>query len=765
MSRGAAFFFIEIRLTKFPASLGTTVLRFTKSWRPFSFAGAFFAPRLKSVGPITRSATDPDGNYSVQTFSFSLDDRDAELRPLFDEGQPTEYMINREVTAWTISEAAILAGATPATSTPVFRGFVSGYAPNGYDLDVSCVDALGSLMSGFNLGKRVLNLTIKDLVTSPLVVCDATKDLPLILLAGEHSDYGAMTTPTSAATSPVPASIGAVPAREVCEIDITSLTGVPPTTVIPPPVITIGDVVTGASGEEVVYYGATLVTPLGESGMSNIVAVNGAANRDIGNYTRIEGTAVYGVDNNVRVWTGPSPDNMNAWLDFCNGFSPDGSWGYFDGASNWPGPPYRTENDIPKYMDPPAGTAQGNPNVFSVMFLCRGRRYDQLRHYASDLADGVEPRRALVPDADYGTALIRPTDPQWPFPNPWITMNSIDFIGYLWRGPRLEHHRTGTISGAADVCGPHDMDGKLVNQAWPALQFILNEYGLRNGGSGNRNQEYGTLATFSNGDPIIETSSITACQDTSKEWLQDETGYVGNIAVIDPNETWREFWRKHCVSFGGRGCSNRFGQFRAFVINTLDAGPLGRHFRQRIEIKAQEGERWGHDEVTNRILLSYFYHIDAGEFRARELPIDNDVSMAAHVPGGVVGVVDPRGVRDRPLEAYHTNDRITAIDVANQELQRRDRRPRYVPFSVPLLGLDYDLGEQCRLTSNKGIVDSETPCVILEHVLDYDNNEVRLVVQDRQAIIAQTSAMVGDDADDTSREVGDDADGSSHQVG
>lgn len=741
---------VEIYLAKYPASLGTQTLRFTRSSRSVSMAGAFYQPRIKSMGRIRRMCSDADGNYEIGSASFVIDDRDVAISALTVAGTSTEYWLNREVGIWVISQEGITAGLTTATTVPVFRGIITDVQPRDWEVHVTCSSLLGSMMSRANLDKKVLRTRIKDLTDRAR---DEDKDTAIPLYLGEFSDRGAVDKDGN------PAVRGLVPVHEVCEIDITDLTGVPIPAPAGVPVLNT-PVVTGDTGEETIFYGATFVTPLGESGMSNIVSASGAsfANRklSLGNYTTITGTAPTSDPSNpsnVRIWVGPSADNMIGYLDMVDLYDPaTGAFGYIDGAYPYP-TPTRDEIDVVKRVSPPAPAAETNMNLFSIMAICLGYDYEILDLYASDLADGAEPKRLEIQAAEHGMTTITSDDPEWPFPNPWIEMNGIIFTGFLQRGLKLNHHRERSVTFSANICGPH-LSGLLLDQAMRQLAFLFNEYCFKNKGKGWANQTYDVLETFENGDSVVDRESFEASGNLTEVFLGTEKGYLGNIYVIDPEETWRDVIRKAAVSFGCRFTENRFGQLKVLIVNTAPDVSVDRHFKEKIEIKRSEPPRLLHGDVVTAIKWSYFFDPTTTQFRGRDYRTENLDAAAAQIPGGISGQVPSQGVHEKTIEIHYSAYAETATDVINRELMRRQRRTRYVPKTVGLMGLDHDNGDRARETDRKtGDVNRQVR--IFGHETDLDHEEVLLDFLDIDSILG----LVPHDDEDSEAlydQVGDD---------
>jgi hypothetical protein len=730
--------FAQLYLAKYPATLGTDILRWSK--RPRSLPGEFYEPRIYSISEITRSRTDEEGNWITGSVTLTLSDQDGVISTLLDEGAPTEYWTQREFNIWAISEEGVASGLSPDNTPANFRGFVTDIQCKRRVATLTVAETLGSQMSGFNLGKKCLRWRIKDLNPN---APENSANVPLRILVGEFTTNGWVNS------QGINAEKGLVPAHEVGEVDITDTSAPATPTYAAPPVITVA-VAHGATGQQSRSYGATVITPYGESSMSNIVTIDGASTLNLSNYNEISGTFDVGPDPanpyKVRIWYGPTPDNMVGWLDEAY-YASSGVFGYYHGAAPWPGAT-RDEDETVKYMDPPqTNNAQTNTGIFSIMFTNLGYGYEYLKIHASDLADGVEPKRTPLTVAEHGSVVITPDDPQWPYPNPWIELNGIVFTGFLMRGPKLQHHRDKVVTIAVDICGPHDATGKAYTQAFPSMQFLLNEFGVKNKGSGFKNHTYGTLETFENGDSMFQTSTTTACQNKTIDWIGG-LGYQSQIWIDDETTTWRDVVQDFCNTFGSHMYENRFGQTAFMLVDTVPDAIEGRHFREKIEIKRFEDDILKHDLVVNRFLASYYYDLDAGEYKWKDVPFDHNISQAAHVPGGIPGTSDPRGVKERPRICAFTNDATTFNDVMNRELVRRQRRPRYLIRTVPMMGLDYDINYRGRITDSNGLGplgDVETPVLVTATSLNLIAKEVTLTFQDLRAIWTGAPSTLGDE--------------------
>lgn len=713
----------QLNLAKYPATEGTTIYRFSK--KPFADAGAFKEGRLISISKARRAATDINGNYNFGRVSILIEDEDGFFRGLLEQGTATEYFVNREGTIYLLSEEGRKAGLDPRI---VFRGWVSDVqTTKSRKVRIDLADVVGSQFCGFNLDKTIPTIKLSDLGT----VIDALKEKVLPIYAGEHSDFGALDVNGN------PAERGLVPGFDVGMIDVSDPDADPTPGYTPPPVIVAATVV--GSGDQTYEYSSTVITPYGESLPGNTVTVTGApatSVMDISNYVAISGTYEPGVlgTNIVRIL---GRHGTSTWLDDAFLDNVTGEFWYNDGAHPAP-TPIRADVDIEKtYTGPPVpGSIEGD-TLWNIIAICLGYGYDILDVFGSDLADGTEPRRISLMDFD-GVDILTPNHPDWPFPNPWIERNGITFTGFLARGPRLAHHKEGAVTFAANICGPHDggSPDAVINQAFPQLLWLLNEHVAKNNGTGYRTGTYWPLATYENGDSLFETNKFYEKQAITADWLGTDLGYLSSIFLTEPT-TVREIVRRFCLTFGAKLAHNHWGQVFPMLIAAPDDPTVGRHLRDRIEIVSIGEPVLAHDEVKNLFVYNYHWDPDANDFRNKNLKYSTETSIAAHIPGGVVGSSDRRGVKQDDRNLYYTNDEDTATDVIQREAARRARRPRYVPVVVKYMGLELDIDTPVRLTHYEGLGtsgDVAMPGIVLEHETDTDREEVELRIQDLRTL-------------------------------
>lgn len=718
---------LELRLAQYPAFAGSpstaqvTTLRYAS--QPFADTGSFKDGRLISLSRSRRACTDPDGNYESGRVTAVFADGDGYFRSLLEQGTTTEYFVNREATIYTATETARRAG----NKRIRFRGWISNVKllPQRR-IQLEIADVIGSQMSGFNLDKVIgVPITTAEHPDAP----EATLKLIYPILGGERSDLGAVDAAGNSVEK------GLEPAIDCGDYDITGSEPAP--TLADPPVITSSGVV-GTSGEHTYYYAASLITPYGESLLSNVVTIDGAASRNASNYNWLEGTYDKGASspfNKVRIWRSEDATTFNLWLDEANYFTTGSPvvqmFGYADGAAPYP-TITRDELDTPKSMASPGlSQANTNTNLFAWMLVSIGYGYEILDVFASDLSVGAEPRRVKMDASVYDVEIIRPQDASWPHADPWREFGGIRQFGFYMRGARLNHHRSGTVTVAVTVCGPHDDSDLLVNQCGTLQLWFLNEHVVKGNGTGYRTGDWGPLEAYANSDTILNKTQFDAAQTITAGWIGG-LGYLQEISIHEPI-TVREVLRRWTVSFGWRYAADHHGRIRPVVIDNTADPTTGRLLRERMEIRQNDDDTLAWDEVLNRIEYDFHLDADTNSYRALRNTAINEISIAAHVPGGVVGAANPAGVKQQTRELWGQNDPTTAADSQQRELVRRRRRPRYVKDTVDLMALDYEIGDSFRRTHSNGmgqLGDVETPMIALAFEEDYDRNTVTIEMQD-----------------------------------
>jgi hypothetical protein len=580
-----------------------------------------------------------------------------------------------------------------------------------HQASITLKDLIGSKFSGFDL-ERQIGVFLGDEHTA-LPPTSREKIYPIIV--GEISDHGATAMTT---VGPINAEKGLLPVIDTGQYDVVN-PGTPPT-YSAPPVITSATVV-GAGGSETYQYAASIVTPYGESVMGNIVTVSGApapAQMSLSNYVQLEGTYDPGVNqtNAVRILGRSNPSAQ--WLDLANFHDPGtGTWGYLDGAANYPSPT-RDELDIEKpWMG--GGNPLNSNDVWGHLLVCLGEfLVDDI--FWSDLNDQAEPKRVLADPSLEGIEWMTAQSPQWPYPGPTITRTnpvtgeSFEATYILVRGHRYDAHINGDVTIAVNGAM-----ADLVAQAFRAGARFINEHILKDKGTGYRTGSFGTLETFVNGDAQIWTSAWEAAQTLSATRIGGE-GYLGDWTVHEPI-TVREWVQRFCLSFDCRLAVNQHGQIFPILIDDLADPAAGRAYREFVDGMDLLEQPLAHEEIENRIPYAYDFDPDGNALRVTGQFVESASSIAAHVPGGVVGNPNPRGVHETDIqELVYCRDPETALDSRARRLNRNKKAPRYVRHAQDFRALENDLGSQVRVTHRDGkgaSGDTDTPLCVLEHIV------------------------------------------------
>lgn len=676
-------------LEKVPSSLGTNTYRWSR--RPYADAGEWSEGRLISWGAIERGSSTVDGDYDIATCEVVLDDSDGLFRGLLADNT-TRYFTSREAAVELLSEAGRAAGTDWRT---LIRGRVTAVqATPGRRATIKMADVVGSHFSGFDLEKKLgTRITRREHPNAP----DKTVNRIYPIVIGEHSDIGALDETGAAADK------GLLPVIDVGDYllgeDGTTYDGVPFAYLTAP--TTAAASVVGTPGTKTHTYSITAVSPHGETTASEVTVTTANATLTGSNYVALswdeqEGAVEFRVYrdgkllarlNNGETYTDPETE-------------------YHDDGSDDPvaiGPPATNTAQIDAVLDD-GGSAFG----WGRLILKIGAAAEVHHLYASDLAEGTAPKRVRVDESLYGSEFLVYGRPGWPHANPYIEINGIRMGVMYARGPRLKHHREGTVTIAWNGCGDDDVGdgtGPTIDEAFPALQHVLNEYVLKNDGTGYRTGEFGPLETYSTGVAKLKTSAYAACQALTVTWMGGR-GYLAAFAITEPISL-RDFLRRFCVTFACHMTSNHHGQVFPFLIDDTATSTDGRLYRDRIEILKLVDQEIDHDAVETRVTYHFDWDTDAGKFRSTDLVLEDDDATTAHM------APRERAVR----QCYYTRDADTALDANSRHLTRYKVAPRYLTFQTDLTGLEDDNGEQVRVTHYDGAGgvdgDVETPFLVI----------------------------------------------------
>lgn len=683
-----------LRLLKVPASLGTTVYRW--STRPFADAGAWSEGRLAKYGAIERSLSTPDGDYDIARCEVELDDSDGLFRGLL-AAPSTRIFTGREAAIELLSEA----GRAAATAwRPLFRGHVTGVqATPGRKATLKIADCVGSNFSGFDLEKKLgVPITRQEHPAADDKVIG--KIYPIV--TGEHTDVGVVDQNGNAADK------GMLPVIDVGDYllaeDGTIVGTDTPLAYLAAPTGT-GSTVNGTPGTTAYSYTVTAVSPYGETTGTAITVSTGAATLTGTDSITLTWAEVTGAVE-YRVYGRTDPNKLLIRLNNAETFTdPETTWD--DEGTLSPGsatPPATNTAQTDQVVDGSSAFGWGR------LILKIGAAAEVQHLYASNLAADEAPKRIRVTEDRYGTEFLAYGRTGWPHSDPYIEINGIRMGVAYARGEALKHHRDGNVTIAWNGCGDDDVGdgtGDTIVKAFYALQHILNEYALKDAGTGYRTGSFGPLEAYSNAVAKLKTSAFEACQDLTATWIGGD-GYLASIAVTEALSL-RDFIRKFCVTFACHLGSNHHGQVFPVLIDDTTASTTGRLYHERINIAKLEAQEIDHDAVETKIIYHYDWDADAQKFRSTDNVIEDTAASD--------GYGAPRQRSDR--ECRYTRDDATALDSNSRHLTRFKVAPRYLTFRTDFTGLEDELGAQIRVTHYDGAGgatgDDETPFLVFTH--------------------------------------------------
>jgi hypothetical protein len=649
--------------------------------------------------------------------SITVDDADGIIRDLLND-EETAYWDGREVEICLLSDEGLEAGLDPFV---VFRGRIDGLPTLSDDRAVTfeVVDFVGSKFSAFDLEQ--------DLA---IPIGDEHENLPAGLEAyyniiyGEHSDLGSKDQNGAAVDK------GLIPGTFVGMYDIgggTPSPTLPPA--IPPPTNLKANVVGGGDSNK--YYAASVITPHGESMISDVLKVSNAPTTEelgLSNYVALSCDFDAGAGNVNKVrWWGRYTDPPVGFLD--SGFydygegetQPDKSY-YNDGSHPAPNPSRNDVDHVKKRALPKSGAIALPPvdTIWGMVVVAIGEVSILGTPYASDLAEETQAKRIPLPASLEGSEYILPTSPQWPFATPYLEKTNsegvtIRFTAILFRGARLTHHIDGQVTIAFRVCGYKGENGQLIDQAFLQLQHFLNEFVVKDGGTGYRSGAWGPLETFTNGDPMLWTRRFQEAQNASKGLMGDTVGFQGAWCVNEPL-TLREFLQRFCVSFGCLFGISHHGQ--AFPVLPSTTVPLttGRLYRYPYDLESVPLSAPINGNRYNRVWYTFDWDSDMHEYRTVDNMVENLASQDAHGTQNKKTIYEPT----ESFELFCTRyPQTAAVAMANFVLCYR-KSPVHTTLSpLDLTGLHDELGDRIRYEHwNSPRPSTTTQVMILRHSLN-----------------------------------------------
>lgn len=688
---------LEIVEDPYPVVSPSDAELLTWGLKPLSDRGRLVEARIVEVGPIERGSSTRDGNYAPARLRVVAADDDGLIRTKLGDARK-RHLYNREARYQVCSYAGRKANLRPI---PAIQGrIVDVQTPLERRTVIELQDIVGSIFGTLN-PEKLIGREIGDEHDN---LPDATRGKIYNILLGEHSDRGAVDVEGN------PASIGLVPPADCGDSDFESSPAASIVYVSPPQNLT-GTLIGSGSGTREFHYAIVGLTEFGHTLMSNIVSVSGCPDSlDVDTYVELEWEPpATGAEFIIAYWVlGRTASTPNKRLDTMNngGTFVDPELIYRDGKQGT-----RTDFDSEKSVNyQPMATAPASVSVWTWFAVAIGY-VPILDVYGSDLATAGVPKRVLL-DINVGD-ILTPDSDDWPEDQPYRIVGGIPQSGFWARGARVQHHRDGIVTFACNTGGLLGLNGEVIDQAFPMLLTVLNEFGEKDGLLGGTGS-IGAIATFADGTPKFWTSKFEAAQAVTIAWLggSPSKGYIGAIAITEKISL-AEFIRRWVITFGGHITSDGPGRVYGFMVNPSpsSSGPL---FRERMEIQKLLEQRIAWKEVENRGKYSYHYNPSTQAFRALDVPFEDATAIAAK-GGAPLGVIEAPSTYD----CYYGNDAETmAHRWGVLHLALYAQEPRYVRWSTNMEKFHVQNGDEVRFSHRKEGIgatgDVETPGVVME---------------------------------------------------
>lgn len=324
--------------------------------------------------------------------------------------------------------------------------------------------------------------------------------------------------------------------------------------------------------------------------------------------------------------------------------------------------------------------------------------------------------------------VLAPGYPGWPIPQLYLDVLNPVAAGGDGKYHRVTHifirenhflsesHKRGAVTLAANVCGVEDIGdgtGNLITDLYSQYQWLF-EHVLLPDEEWTTGNYPGASLWPSDGRSMVDSISFSNAQQLSARHVGGR-GYEGGWMVCGPGEGAigaREIMRRMTVSgncwFGWSGN----GQLRCITFDTatnVSATPI---LWEPTHIREWPSAQFGFEEVENPVLFQYDYDDDLRTFRS-------DVNRAEDGLAWIRMGNRPRPSRE-PVQMRCIRNPVTARDVAQRRLFRRKFPPVYVPVAMPIDGLDHNVGDIVRITSQEGPGPKLDKAPILIHAQKYD---------------------------------------------
>lgn len=261
-----------------------------------------------------------------------------------------------------------------------------------------------------------------------------------------------------------------------------------------------------------------------------------------------------------------------------------------------------------------------------------------------------------------------------------------------------EAHKAGRLNMAANACGVLGANGLPITGLFLIYQYIFEHIILPTQES--LTGEYVGSPQWADGRYMVHSDSFADAQAYTDSRiprsLASRGGYQGGFVLGGPAQgTWslRDLLKRMSVSGDCWFPWTHAGQLKCVLIDDAADVSASPQYGEPEDLREMPTPEIAEDEVENPVLFSYDYDDDKQRFRvAQEQAEDTDASDN-------FGMLKPS---PSPIQMRCVRDPATARDVAARRLLRRKYPPAYYPVVLPIDGVDRDLGDIIRITSQEG---------------------------------------------------------------
>lgn len=382
-----------------------------------------------------------------------------------------------------------------------------------------------------------------------------------------------------------------------------------------------------------------------------------------------------------------------------------------------------------------------------------GAWYRYISIFGSDLGGGIaenkHDRTKLDLSHRIGSDLFVPGYDGWPYPSPYVQFLNDQgelfcLTGIFVRGPLLDDHINGTVNITANAIGAEtvgDGSGLPIMRVADIEQFLYENHfiNLSRGGLWATATNY---PTFSDGTPILKTSTFRAFQQFTKDALGGE-GLIGCYYSDTEQQATTDVVVDFMRNTESRTGVNGDGQFVKFWIDeSLDPAdwPILEH---ELDVYG-EIIRTSGEERENVVQGCGDWDPDKGVATIPTITIEDAVAIMRNRKIGSKG---------RKLGELITNKLLRSVRELTWVLTRRLARLKYgmvlVEVTGPIDWLDYDVGQGVRFNSPEGPGDGyvDHPMIILRRSFDMATRAVTLTLWDvRTVLLNPDGVTTGDGA-------------------